>query len=266
MMNRKSSHNRWLLSTACGLALLTGSATAAMAQNVPTQDATAPQGQGAATQVIQLKPGQEAGTPTVMPADTAPNPNASTRDAHFVWQASAANQAEVALGRLAQQRGQTTNEQNFGRMLETDHTTAESRLSMIAEPLMLKTAPGPDPMQASLYQHLQSVPPDQFDTDFNHAMIHVHQHAIQLFQREVATGQNTQLRGYAQQSLPTLQNHLQVAEQLSPMPMQGPAMAGMAPPPGAMPAPASVNAPVTGNPDMSADQLNARVLNGNGPS
>lgn len=273
MRNRKTQSHRWLMSTACGLGLLVVSGAGAVAQNVPTQDATAPQGPGAATQVIQLKPGQEAGTPTVLPADTAGNPNASTRDAHFVWRASAANHAEIAFGRLAEQRGQTPNEQNFGRMLETDHTTAEQQLETIADPLMLKAARGLSPAQTALYQQLQTVPANEFDTAFNQAMVQAHNQAIALFQHEAATGQNPQLRAYAGHSLPILQNHLMMAEQLSPSAVPGPAMASVAPAPGALPpppapgpVPASVSAPVSGNPDRSADQLNDRILQANGQS
>lgn len=274
MRQGKSSNNRWLLSSACGLALLAASGSAALAQNVPTTDATAPQGSGAATQVIQLKPGQEAGTPTVSAADTAGNPAASTQDAHFVWAASATNHTEIVLGKLAQDRGQSPNEQNFGRMLQTDHSNAEQALSAIADTLMLKTSPGLNPMQTALQQHLQSVPDDQFDGAFNHAMIRGHEHAIAMFRKEAMMGQNPQLRDFARQSLPVLERHLQLAEQMSPMPMGGPAMANMAPAPGmamappppAGPVPGTIAAPVSGNPDQSADQLNGRILQFNGQS
>ena len=267
MRNDQTHSNRWLLSTACGLALLTASGTAALAQNVPTVDATTPQGSGAATQVILLKPGQEAGTPTVSASDTAPNPMASTQDAHFVWAASATNQAEVEFGKLAQARGQTTNEQNFGQMLQADHSNSEQALTPIAETLMLKTSPGLSPMQTALLQQLQAVPADQFDMTFNQAMAHAHQHAIAVFRREAMTGQNPQLRAYARQTLPALENHLQLAQSMSPMPMQGPAMASMTPAPVDVSPPSSVvNPPVSGNPDNSADQLNGRVLQFNGQS
>ena len=280
MRNGMSHNRRWLVSSACGLTLLAASGTAALAQNVPTTDATAPQGPGAATQVIQLKPGQEAGTPTVLPADTASNPNASTQDARFVWAASATNQAEIEMGKLAQARGQTTNEQNYGQILVADHTSSEQMLSPIAQTLMLKMSPGLSPMQTQMYEHLQSLPADQFDAAFNQAMIRGHEHAIALFRQEEMTGQNPQLRAYAHQSLPVLENHLRLAESLSPMPMAAPpamAMApgavqpmakpGMGPAPVEVPPPPSVvNGQVSGNPDNSADQLNGRVLQFNSQS
>jgi putative membrane protein len=255
-------NNRWLLSTACGLGLLTASATTALAQNVPSENATAPSGNGAATQTILLKPGQEAGTSTVLPADTAGNPIASTQDAHFVMQASAGGMAEVMMGQLAMQRGQTEAERNFGQMLVTDHSAADQRLMGIADTVMLKPASGPNAMQQSMYQQLQNAPADRFDTMFNHAMIHAHERTIALFKIEARGGQNPQLRQFAMSTLPTLYTHLRTAEALSPVqrtPMSS--MNSMSPG-----REAAMTMPVAGNPDHSADQLNARELNTGNPS
>jgi putative membrane protein len=250
---RKDMKNRWLLSTACGLGLLTASASAALAQNVPTENATAPSGSGAATQTISLKPGQEAGTNTVLPADTAGNPVASMRDAHFVMQASAGGMAEVMMGQLV-----------------TDHTAADQRLMGIAQTVMLKPAPGPNAMQQSMFQQLQSAPADQFDTMFNHAMIQAHERTIALFKMEAHGGQNPQLRQFAATTLPALYKHLRTAEALSPMQSgtmssmntmsQGSGMNGMS-----SGSQGAMMAPVAGNPDNSADQLNGRELNSGNP-
>jgi putative membrane protein len=258
--------NSWLLSTMCGVALLGGSVTAALAQNVPSENATAPTGagNGAATQTITLKPGQESGTNTVLPADTAGNPDASTQDARFTLRASAGGMAEVMMGNLAIQRGQTEAERNFGQMLVTDHTQADDELKGMAQTLMLRLAHGPSPMQRSMYQQLASAPSDQFDTIFNQDMIAAHRQTIALFKMEVGSGQNPQLRQFAQTSLPVLYKHLHVAEQLSPM--QSASMASMN---GSTTMPqtrSAAGAPVSGNPDHSADQLNARELTNGNPS
>jgi putative membrane protein len=256
--------NRWLLSTMCGVGMLAGSATAALAQNVPTENATAPSGTGAATQTITLKPGQEAGTNTVLPADTAGNPDASTQDAHFVLRASAGGLAEVMMGKLAMQRGQTQAERDFGRMLVTDHTQANSQLTGIAQTEMLRTAPGPGPMDRAMYGRLASAPADQFDGMFNQDMIAAHKQTIALFKMEAGSGQNSQLRQFAMTTLPVLYRHLHVAEQLSPMQSTGmTSMGGMA---ATSQDRSAISAPVNGNPDYSADQLNARELTNGNPS
>jgi putative membrane protein len=251
--------SRWLLSTMCSAGLLAGSATAALAQNVPSENATQPSGNGAATQTITLKPGQESGTNTVMPADTGPNPDASASDAHFVYRASAGGMAEIMMGQLAIQRGQTQAVRDAGQMMVTDHTQADNQLMGIAETSMLKPAPGPDAMQRMMYQQLQSAPDDQFDAMWDQGMIQSHQQTIALFKMEARGGQNPQLRQFAMTTLPVLYKHLHVVEGLSPgqgSPMS--AMSGMTPM-GATPS--AMDATIHGNPDHSADQLNAQELN-----
>jgi putative membrane protein len=250
---------RWMLSTLCGVSLFAGSATAALAQNVPGENATAPSGTGAATQTITLKPGQESGTNTVLPADTAGNPNASTQDARFVMQASAGGMAEVMIGHLAMQKGQTQAVRDAGQMMVTDHTRANTQLMGIAQTVMLKSAYRPNAMQREMCRQLQSAPASQFDTMWDQDMIHAHQQTIALFKMEGHEGQNPQLRQFAMATLPVLYKHLHVVEGLSPMHGSGmSSMNGMATMP---PMSSAMAAPVHGNPDDSADQLNARELN-----
>lgn len=234
MRNRNEMRSRWLLSTVLGAGLLLGSAGAALAQDVPGENATAPVGPpgAAATQTITLKPGQVAGTNTVTPMDTAGNPAATVADARFVLRASSINRSEIMLGRLAAERGETANERNFGQMLVRDHTQSAMELNRIASALSLQTAQQPGPMEAALYQKLQAAPAGQFDMMFNHAMVRGHSHAIRLFEHEAQMGGSGALRTYAQNSLPTLQQHLQVAQSLSPMAPPPDAMAQMQPPPG----------------------------------
>jgi len=261
---RKMKNNRWLLSTACGLGLLAGSATAALAQNVPTENATAPSGAGAATQTITLKPGQETGTTTVLPADTAGNPDASTQDARFVLRASAGGMAEVMMGHLAIERGQTEAVRAAGQMMVTDHTQADNQLMGISDTLMLKPAPGPNAMQQAMYQQLQSAPSDQFDAIWANGMVQSHERTIALFKTEARDGQNPQLRQFAMMTLPVLYKHLHVVEALSPN--QDAAMSSMSSSGTMTGGPSPVSATIHGNPDHSADQLNAIELNKGNPS
>ena len=250
---------RWMLSTLCGMSLFAGSATVALAQNVPGENATAPTGTGAATQTVTLKPGQESGTNTVMPADTAGNPDASAQDARFVMRASAGGMAEVMSGHLAMQQGQTQSVRDAGQMMVTDHMRANTQLMGIAQTLMLKPASGPNAMQRAMCRQLQSSPASQFDAMWDQDMIQAHQQTIALFKMETHDGQNPQLRHFAMATLPVLYKHLHVVEGLSPM--HGSTMSsmnGMATMPRMS---SSMSAPVRGNPDDSADQLNARELN-----
>ena len=253
----------WLMATLLSAGMFAGSATVVMAQAVPGQNATAPTGTGAATQAITLKPGQEMGTNTVQPVDTAGNPDASAQDAHFALRASAGGMAEIMMGHLAMQRGQTPAERRFGQMLVTDHTLADNQLSPMAQTLMLRTATHPAHMQQAMYQQLIAAPADQFDAMFNQDMIAAHQETIALFKTESQSGENPQLRQFAAMTLPVLYRHLHVAERLSPT--QGSGTSSMSSMP-AMGQPAASDTMIHGNPDHSADQLNAQELTKSNPS
>jgi uncharacterized protein (DUF305 family) len=129
---------------------------------------------------------------------------------------------------------------------------------------MLRTAPGPGPMDRAMYGRLASAPADQFDGMFNQDMIAAHKQTIALFKMEAGSGQNSQLRQFAMTTLPVLYRHLHVAEQLSPMQSTGmTSMGGMA---ATSQDRSAISAPVNGNPDYSADQLNARELTNGNPS
>lgn len=254
----------WLMSTLLSAGLFAGSATVALAQAVPGQNATASTGTGAATQAITLKPGQEMGTNTVQPVDTAGNPDASAQDARFALRASAGGMAEIMMGHLAMQRGQTQAERHFGQMLVTDHTQADQQLSPMAQTLMLRTASHPAHMQQAMYQQLASAPAGQFDDMFNQDMVAAHQETIALFKTESQSGQNPQLRQFAMMTLPALYRHLHVAEHLSPMQSANSgSMSGMATMGHSS---AASDTMIHGNPDNSADQLNAQQLGKGNPS
>ena len=231
-----------LLSTVCGLGLLAASATAAMAQSTPTASPTEPSGADAAT-----------------PATTAgANPATSAQDAQFVQQASADGMAEVMMGHLAVQRGRTSGVRGAGQMMVVDHSQANTQLMGIAQTLMLKPAPGPNAMQRAMYQQLENAPAGQFDAMWEHGMIQSHETAAAFFKNEESAGQAPQLRQFAMTTLPVIYKHIRVVRALSPM--RSASMSPMGQSSGAM------SAPIQGNPDHSADQLNAQELNKGNPS
>jgi putative membrane protein len=178
--------------------------------------------------------------------------------------ASAGGMAEVMMGHLAMQRGQTQAVRAAGQMMVTDHTRADTQLMGIAQTLMLKPAPGPNAMQRAMYQQLAGAPSGRFDTLWDHDMVQSHQQTIALFRMEAHDGQNPQLRQFAMTMMPVLYKHLHVVEGLARM--QGSSMSsvnGMATMPRTS---SSMAAPLLGNPDDQADQLNARELSKAHPS
>ena len=58
-----------------------------------------------------------------------------------------------------------------------------------------------------------------FDSEFFRQQALAHQNAIQVYQNEIGSGYNNDVKGFAQQTLPSMQEHLQMAQRGRQMPM-----------------------------------------------
>ena len=74
---------------------------------------------------------------------------------------------------------------------------------------------GPNKEQQQPKKKLEAKSGDEFDRAYMQQMVKDHQAAIELFQKQAQDGQNAQLKQFAQQTLPKLQDHLRMAQQIS---------------------------------------------------
>jgi putative membrane protein len=135
----------------------------------------------------------------------------------FMEKAIAGNLAEIKVGQLAQQKGATEGVRQFGTVLEQDHAKANQQ-AMTAASSMGVTAPAaPSPKEQAEYQHLASLSGNAFDKAFVKAMVKDHKKDIAQYTKE-AKATNSPAASYAQQVLPDLHKHLQLAESLEHAP------------------------------------------------
>jgi putative membrane protein len=135
-------------------------------------------------------------------------------DARFVKAASASGLAEVSLGKLGASQGQSQAVKAFGQQMVEDHTKANEELKTIAsgKSLPLSTEPmATDAKQAAMIAGMQGT---SFDAAFKKKMVEDHQKAVTLFTKESTGGTDADLKAFAAKTLPTLQHHLQMAQQL----------------------------------------------------
>jgi len=64
-------------------------------------------------------------------------------------------------------------------------------------------------------EKLQTLHRKAFDDQYTHAMVEDHNKAVKLFQQEERSGHNTELKQFAQKTLPTLEEHQKMALELS---------------------------------------------------
>lgn len=137
----------------------------------------------------------------------------SRADDHFVTEAAQGGQAEVQLGRLATQNGASQQVKQFGERMVTDHSKANTELSNIASQKGMTLPNKLDKKDQKEYDHLAKLNGHKFDKTYMNYMVKDHKKDVSEFKHEADHGNNPDLKNFASQTQPILQQHLQLAQQ-----------------------------------------------------
>jgi putative membrane protein len=162
------------------------------------------------------------------PASGVPN----IVDTIFLQQLSIGGRAEVALGKLADERSSTAAIDHFGRMMVKDHTDANGKLVSLARSAKVELPPDLDAEHIAARGELDALRGPAFDIRYVEIQIKDHQKAAQLLIHEIGSGQHSGTRQFAADTLPGIMSHLEMAKTLHA------GLTGAGPPPQAAPPPA----------------------------
>jgi putative membrane protein len=189
---------------------LAGGSGLALAQAEPSQTTGAQTGAQTGT-----ASGNTTGNAT---GTAATGQNATTgldhADRSFLQRAARSNLAQIETGQLAAQQSSDPQVKQFGERMVQDHSQANDKLKTVAESVgvQLPTQAGHTDMQEM--SKLKSLSGQQFDKTYARAMVRDHRKDVQEFEHVAQTAKNPEVRAYAEQTLPTLKEHLALAEQL----------------------------------------------------
>lgn len=136
-------------------------------------------------------------------------------DQNFLTKASEGNVSEIKLGKLAGERGSSSQVKQFGQRMVKDHTKAQHELDTAMKGSSIQPPDHVNTDAANLYDKLAKESGAQFDRDYMQAMVNDHQDDISAFKDEAQNGKMAQLRSFAQNTLPTLESHLKDAKQIN---------------------------------------------------
>ena len=139
----------------------------------------------------------------------------SAQDKKFVNTAAEAGAAEVAMGKLASERANSADVKSFGSRMVQDHQKAGDKLKSIASS---KGATPPDKLSSKDQSELDKLGKLQgaaFDKEYVKVQTAAHKDAVSLFGSESKNGKDAELKDFASTTLPTLQDHLKMVQQLS---------------------------------------------------
>jgi putative membrane protein len=133
-------------------------------------------------------------------------------DNTFAAKAAQGNMAEVKLGQLAEGHAQNQDVKNFGQRMVTDHTKALDDLKSVAGTNGITLPNDISSKDQAEYDRLSKLNGTAFDHAYMQDMLTDHRADINEFKHEDEHGTNAALRAYASRTLPTLEEHLRLAE------------------------------------------------------
>jgi putative membrane protein len=134
-------------------------------------------------------------------------------DQTFAEKAAIGGMTEVEAGKIALQKSSNEKVKAFAQRLVTDHTKAGEELKAAASQEGITVPAGLDAEHKAALDHLKGLSGDQFDAAFKEHMVKDHKKDIALFEKEATSGQ-TAVDKFAAKTLPTLKQHLKMAEEL----------------------------------------------------
>ena len=148
-----------------------------------------------------------------MPAAAADTGSADkSPDFAFMQKADEIDMAEVKLGKLAEDRATAEAVKTFGERMVADHSRMNDELSAIARKQGVRLPNELDHDHQALFDQLSKLHGIEFDRAYAKDMAAGHKKAIEKFKAEAKNGQDAALKAWANQSLPTLREHLKLAE------------------------------------------------------
>lgn len=138
----------------------------------------------------------------------------SERDRNFIYEVSRDGYAEVRIGRLAENRATSNAIRDFARRMIEDHRSADRELKALADSKGLRLARSMGADGQALYNRLSNLSGAAFDNAYVRAMRRDHRKAVNAFEEESRTARDRDLRRWVENTLPTLRDHLQMAQNL----------------------------------------------------
>ena len=152
-------------------------------------------------------------TPSAAKAPSGKTAKASSNPDHgFVEKAAMGGMVEVELGNLAQQKAASDAVKQFGKRMVDDHTKANDELKQIASSKSITLPTALDKKHQGDVDKLSKLSGAQFDKAYMSHMVDDHKHDVSDFKKQAQSGKDGELKGFAAKTLPTLEEHLKLAQ------------------------------------------------------
>ena len=140
--------------------------------------------------------------------------NMSSSDHNFLMDAAMGGMMEVELGKLATTNGASDAVKQFGQRMVDDHSKANAELMSLATTRGITLPTELDEKHRAHVTKLTSLTGADFDREYSKMMLSDHKKDVSEFEKESMKGADADLKAFATNTLPTLREHLQMANAL----------------------------------------------------
>jgi putative membrane protein len=140
--------------------------------------------------------------------------NMAAQDHNFLMDAAMGGMEEVELGRMATTQGASDAVKQFGQRMVDDHSKANQELMSIAQSKGITLPTEMDEKHKKDVTKLSSLTGADFDREYGKMMLSDHRKDVSEFEKQSTRGTDADLKAFASKTLPTLKEHLQMAESL----------------------------------------------------
>ena len=146
----------------------------------------------------------------------AQKPNASrlAADNRFITKAAQDGMAEVEMGQMAVQHASNDRVKQFGQRIIDDHSKANDELKKIVSQKGVTVPSTADAKSKATIDKLAKLNGAAFDRAYMQDMVKDHSEDIAEFKREAESGDDSDVKAFASKTLPTLQDHLSMAQDI----------------------------------------------------
>jgi putative membrane protein len=135
-------------------------------------------------------------------------------DREFIEDAAKGGMFEVQSGQIAAQKATDPQVKEFANKLVQDHTKANNELKQIAEAKGVQIPDKDKWTDKHEINKLEKLSGDKFDREFAEHSVKDHEKDIKKFEKAANSVKDPELKAWAEKTLPTLREHLAMAQKL----------------------------------------------------
>jgi len=133
-------------------------------------------------------------------------------DAKFLMEAAEMQMEAISLGKLAQQKGNSSHVKDLGKMMESDHSKSMTELEVLAQSNSIAIPTSATVDSQGAYEKLEDETGNDFGKKYSKMMVEHHEDAIELYEKAASDSENPEIRTWASEKLPGLRTHLEEAK------------------------------------------------------